>query len=439
MARPVKTAPAATTLKGVNKTGRHHPLAYPSLAILGALLLAPLLSPAAAQAGGRGALATAPPAAPPQVEAEVAALVDVASRRVLWAKNPDRPLAPASTAKILTALVALERTPLNAPVKVSQRAAEAEGSSVYLRPGMTVPMKDLLYGLMLASGNDAARAIAEHVAGSEAGFARLMNETARRLGASRSHFVNPNGLPAEGQVTTARDLAIITAHALRNPTFATIVATERRTLLLPGGERRELYNHNRILGLEGIDGVKTGYTVKARHTFVASATREGWQLVAVVLGDTKQGKWTDARALLHWGFETYESVPLARRGEGLGAVSVRGGRATDVPVTLDPSGPPLAVALKGDGSESAYYRLEVPTAISAPVQRGQPLGRARIFVNGQSLDPMPLVAARAVAAAPGLRGLPHDRPGAAADANAGFWGAFARLLSRLVTVLAGLP
>lgn len=351
--------------------------------------------------------------------------MDVDSGRLLYAKNADIPLAPASTAKILTALVVLERSALAEQVTVSRAAAAAEGSSMYLQPGDRVTVEDLLYGLLLESGNDAAAALAEHVAGSAAGFARLMNEKARALGATHSVFLNPSGLPAAGQHTTARDLALLARHALLNPVFRRIVATQRHTATV-SGRRRELFNHNRLLGTAGIDGVKTGYTTAAGHTYVASATRDGWSLVAVVLRDSKEGKWRDARALLDYGFQAFRPVSLLRPGRPVTTVRVSGGRAAAVPLALA-GGSALTMPLAADGSESAYFLVETAPALAAPVRAGQEAGRVVVFLNGRPVAARPLVAAESVPSAEARRAPAGS--GAVGGGPARWW----RILTDLLT------
>lgn len=364
--------------------------------------LAPAQSAAAAVLMPAAAAAQDP--VPPAITAEAGCLVDVASGRVLYDKGSGRRLPPASTAKILTALVVLERGRLDERITVSPAAAAAEGSSMYLRPGMTLTAEDLLYGLLLESGNDAALALAEGVAGSVEAFAGLMNERARAAGAGGSRFLNPSGLPAAGQYTTACDLALIARAALRNQAFARMVATRSRTVTLPGGEARRLINHNWLLGEKGIDGVKTGYTTEAAHTYVASATRDGWRLVAAVLRDTKEGKWRDARDLLDFGFAAYRPVRLLEDGRPPVSVPVAGGRAGAVPLVAGP----VTVPLRADGTESAYVRVEAPRQLHPPVRLGQRVGRLRVMVNSHPLNAVPLRAAREVApegsAAPRPRG-----------------------------------
>ena len=205
-------------------------------------------------------LPAAPKAKALGVSAQYACVMDSLTGRVLFEKNAYARHSMASTTKIMTALVALESGNTNDIVTVSANAAGTEGSSIYLKAGEKITLKDLLYGLMLESGNDAAIAVAEHIGGSVEGFAELMNQKAKAVGANQTQFKNPNGLDEDGHYTTAYDLALITRAALRNKDFAEIVATKRKTI--SNGEEsygRSLANHNKLLTIyKGCDGVKTG-------------------------------------------------------------------------------------------------------------------------------------------------------------------------------------
>lgn len=341
-------------------------------------------------AGGT-AFASPPLSPPPVVRAEAAVVMDVATGRILYEKNANRALPPASTLKILTALLALERAPVDAVVPISDRAQNTEGSSMYLRAGSRWPLQQLLDGLLLASGNDAAVAIAEYIGGSVDGFAEMMNQKAKEIGADKSRFVNPSGLPAPGQVTTARDLALIARAALHNPTFRDIVARREVSLTAPGGTRRVIYNNNRLLGLEGIDGVKTGYTAEAGHTYVASATRRGWQLVVTLMRDDKQGKWDDARTLLDWAYSSYHPVPLLNAAP---SIRVPMGNRKEItlylPAAISHTG--LRIPLRKDGSESVYYEIFMPENLDTVVPAGQAIGRLVVYLNSQPSWRLPLVA-----------------------------------------------
>ncbi|MGG1618650.1 D-alanyl-D-alanine carboxypeptidase family protein [Paenibacillus sp. NRS-1782] len=242
--------------------------------------------------------------------AQASSLMDVTSGRIIYSAEGDRELRIASLTKIMTAIVAIEHGRLQDPVKVSPTAFAKEGSSLFLQKGEQMTLENMLYGLMLRSGNDAASAIAEHVGGTEEGFVHLMNEKAVELGLSHSHFANPHGLDAEGHYSSANDLARLTAYALHNPTFARIVKTELKKAPNPNESwDYSWHNKNKMLRLyEGADGVKTGYTKKAFRCLVSSATRDGRQLAAVTLNDGDD--WNDHARMLDYVFQYYPLIPI---------------------------------------------------------------------------------------------------------------------------------
>lgn len=254
---------------------------------------------------------TAPVVSAPVVTARAAVLLNAKTGELLYAKNPNLRLPPASTTKVLTTLIALETLGLNTPVPVSCNAAAAPPSRLGLKAGEVVSAGDLLYGIMLKSGNDAATAIAEKIGGSVENFATLMNERARQLGAINTHFNNPHGLPDENHYSTAYDLAVIFRQAMKNPLFAEITGTktssvEIKSQIKSGGVLRAkmvtVQNHNRLLGTyEGMRGGKTGYTRAARRCFVGEAVRDNASIIVAVLGS--RNLWGDAQKLLEYGFE----------------------------------------------------------------------------------------------------------------------------------------
>ncbi|MHB8926337.1 MAG: D-alanyl-D-alanine carboxypeptidase family protein [Bacillota bacterium] len=331
----------------------------------------------------------APPA--PSVRAASAVLVGVGSRRVLWEKDGRVRRAPASTTKIMTALAVVERGGLDEMVTVSPRAAATSGSTVWLSAGETLSVQDLLYGLLLTSGNDAAVALAEHVAGSVDDFARLMNEEARAIGATDTHFRNPHGLDEPGHYTTARDLALIAARALQEPLVARIVATKRATIAWPGHEvDRALRNKNRLLWeYEGADGVKTGFTDEAGKCLVASATRGGLHLVAVVMGSPDI--WGAAAAILNYGFAKLSAATVARRGDVVRSIRVVGGDRERLPLVARDD---LVVAVSPGEGERIRTRLDGLDELRAPVRAGVTYGRLVAVLDGEDVASVPLVAAQ---------------------------------------------
>ncbi|MDR7511486.1 MAG: D-alanyl-D-alanine carboxypeptidase family protein [Armatimonadota bacterium] len=264
-----------------------------------------------------GAAAAGAGTAAPAVRAAAAVLVDVRTGRVLYARAAHQRMAPASTTKIMTALLVLERLGPQATVTVDRDAAALRtGSHIGLAAGERWTTGDLLRVMLLRSANDAAAALAGAVAGDQSRFAVLMTARARSLGARHTRFANAHGLDHPEHYTTAADLALISRHALRAPAFAEIVRTPVWTLVRPDGAREDLENRNRLLGrYPGADGVKTGSTRAAGNTIVASATRDGWQLLAAVL--RSDDHYGDASRLLDFGFASFISRRLAARGEPL--------------------------------------------------------------------------------------------------------------------------
>lgn len=318
--------------------------------------------------------------------ARAAALIDVTSGRILYSSRGDEPMLIASLTKIMTALVAIENGDITSKVKVGKNAFAKEGSSLYLKMGEEMTLKDMLYGLMLRSGNDAATAIAEHVGGSEQGFVYLMNAKAQELNLKNTHFANPHGLDAEGHFSSANDLAVLTAYAMHNPVFKEIVATKEKTADNPYEKWDYKWsNKNKMLRLyEGADGVKTGYTKKALRCLVSSATRDGQQLVAVTLNDGND--WNDHSSLLDFGFNHYPLKTLVERGEAVKGYSLVTGKAFAYPLgqgeearlvnKLELSEAPQASAGGNAASTGSVGSAGVGSSVSAGA------GRASVNASG---------------------------------------------------------
>ncbi|MCV4230151.1 D-alanyl-D-alanine carboxypeptidase [Virgibacillus sp. LDC1] len=265
----------------------------------------------------------------PTNHAQAAALIDVTSGRVLYSKNGDERLRIASLTKIMTAIVAIEHGKLDDRVKISKNAFAKEGSSLFLKLGEEMTLENLLYGLMLRSGNDAATAIAEHVGGTEEGFVLLMNEKAAGLGLTNSHFMNPHGLDHDEHYSSANDVAKLTAYALKNPVFSEIVKTPTKKAPNPNEAWDYKWdNKNKMLRFyEGADGVKTGYTKKAFRCLVSSATRNGQQIAAVTLNDGND--WNDHSKMLDYGFAQFPLKKVMEKGQKIqGYPLVTGGSFT---------------------------------------------------------------------------------------------------------------
>jgi len=321
--------------------------------------------------------------------ARAAVVLDVASGRILYGKNMDEKLPMASTTKIMTAITAIEKGNIDDTVIASFRAQNTGGSSIYLQAGERLSLEDLLYGLMLRSGNDAAVAIAEHVGGNIEQFAQIMNQKAVEIGAFNSNFVNSHGLDNKDHYTTVQDLGLIASYALRNKIFSRIVSTKQKKIPWWGRSYcRVLKNKNKLLWqLEGGDGVKTGYTKMAGRCLVASATRDGWQLVSVVLNCGPM--WQESKKLLEYGFGTYQPVKYYEKGQFVKTVAVSNGKKERVRIVTDRL---LMVPLTGEEKERVQVKEEWVDFLEAPVREGQKAGEVRIELDGKTLMKANLVA-----------------------------------------------
>ena len=238
----------------------------------------------------------------PSTRAVSVIVVDARSGGILYEKNADQVRPAASTQKLLTALIVAENGFLDRQVTVQPVDTLAEPVRLNIKPGDSYQRIDLLRALLVKSPNDVARCLARDNAGSVEAFAEVMNERARQLGATSSHFLNPNGLPVPGQYSTARDLSIIARAAYANPTIRSITCLQKLVFRFASGRTRELENTNQVLKrLPYCNGLKTGYTEAAGHCLIASGTRPGRDVIVVVLGDSKSSVWRDASALLSWG------------------------------------------------------------------------------------------------------------------------------------------
>jgi D-alanyl-D-alanine carboxypeptidase len=272
----------------------------------------------------------------------------------------------------MTALIVCEQCNVLDRMRIPKEAVGIEGSSMYLQEGEVLTIQDLLYGLMLQSGNDAAVALAIYCGGTVEGFSQLMNDKAHRLGLSNTHFENPNGLDSPEHYSTARDMAVLAAYAMKNPIFAKTVSTKTVTV-----GNRTLGNHNKLLwSLEGADGVKTGFTKAAGRIIVSSVTRQGRQLICVTMNDPND--WRDHTALMEEGFQKYTLCKIISKGDRIGTVELAGGMEgsvaliaySDFTFSLAEEDVP-DIVLSGNGF------------VYAPVSQGESAGYAYICINGQ--------------------------------------------------------
>ncbi len=331
----------------------------------------------------------------PEVSSHSACVIDIDTGRILAAKNENEKSEPASITKIMTALIALENADIKKVVTIPSAAAGVEGSSIYIKAGEKYSLEDLLYGLMLRSGNDAATAIAIDVAGSVDAFVEKMNQKAQELGCTGTHFNNPHGLPDEKHYTTAHDMALITAAALRNDTFVKIVSTKNYTAEPDGaGETRSWQNKNKLLWqYEGAIGVKTGYTKSAGKTYVGAADRNGIRIAVVVLG--AKDMWGDAATLLDDAFASYQQVDLIKDGQSTGVTPVLEGLSSEVEGITEGS---LSKTLTKEEQERIVTKCVYQTPLYAPVAKGDIIGSMQVYLDDEMIGSVPIVAAADVAA-----------------------------------------
>ncbi|OEF97250.1 hypothetical protein BHF71_03695 [Vulcanibacillus modesticaldus] len=324
----------------------------------------------------------------PEVSAEGAVLIDVDSGRVLFEKNPDKKMRIASLTKIMTAIIAIENGNLNDLVTTSSNAHGVEGSSIYLKKGEKLTLEDMLYGLILRSGNDAAVAIAEHIGGSIEGFAYLMNEKAAYLGMTNTHFVNPHGLDNKDHYSTPRDMAILTAYALKNPVFRKIVSTKVKIAPSEGESwNRRWINKNKLLyRYKWADGVKTGYTKLARRCLASSATKDGVQLASITLNAPDD--WNDHIKLFEYGFNIYEHKKIVNKGEKIGKIRV-GKKYYELMAVEDFSYP-----IKAEEKELITKKVALIKNIQElninEISSNQILGRIKFYLNNKYIGSIPI-------------------------------------------------
>lgn len=321
---------------------------------------------------------------PPSIDSGYAVVMDGESGRILYEKNSCTLVPMASTTKIMTAIVALENSKLDEIVIPSKRACSVRGSVVGLKEGQEVTMEELLYGLMLESGNDCAIAIAEHVGKSVEGFACMMDSKAFDIGAFNTCFRTPHGLDANGHFTTAYDLALITRYAFKNDLFAKIVSTKEITFDTDG-RRRSFHNINKMLWImEGADGVKTGYTGKAGKCLVSSVMRQGRRFICVVLNS--RNRWEDSKKLLDYSFKTYTEEFSIDAGNYNCNIGIETGIKHSTKAGLDGN---ISVPLSSEEKKDLYYKIILPDSLPAPVYSGQQAGRFVLYSNNAEIYSMP--------------------------------------------------
>lgn len=312
----------------------------------------------------------------PNVTATSAIVIEASTGHVLYERNADARMFPASTTKMMTLITALESNRLDEIVTVGEGAYNAEGSTLWLNIGEKIPLGELLYGMMLISGNDGAIAIAEHVDGTVAKFAEHMTRRAHELGAVNTHFVNANGLPDTEHYTTARDLAIMAAHGFTLPHFEEICSAKDASFPWIHDDTKIYRSENQMLWLyRGANGIKTGYTEAAGRCLVSSAKQNGVQLIAVVLDSLYI--WNDSIMLLDYGFGRVSSQTLIKSGEIVKTLPIISGRRKSMPVKT--AGEIVMPVFAGD--ENAYEIVyDLPDELNAPITAGETIGKIRVVL-----------------------------------------------------------
>jgi len=322
--------------------------------------------------------------AAPNIEGNAYILIDGKTGQVLYGKEIDQKLNPASTTKIMTTIIALEKGNLQDMVTISKNVPLVEGTKVYLREGEKIELEKLLNAAMIHSANDAALAIAEHIGGSQEKFAQMMNEKAKEIGADNSNFINPHGLTAEGHLTTAYDLALISKYAMQNPKFRELA--QGKTYDWVGEEwQTRLININKFLWrMDESTGIKPGYTSAARYTLAASAKRDNQELISVILGSSDARIWDDAKALLEYGFANFQNLSLTKGNEVVATLKV----ANDQEVNLVPARS-ASIAVNSNEETNVEKRL-VLSDLSLPIEAEKVLGELIIYINGEETERIPV-------------------------------------------------
>ena len=331
----------------------------------------------------------------PKINSRSAVVIDRKSKNIIYGKNENVKKAMASTTKIMTAMVVIQNTNLNNTVEISKKAAGTGGSRLGLKAGDKVTVKDLLYGLLLRSGNDCAVALAEYVAGSVQEFSNLMNQNAQMLGLNNTHFVTPHGLDEEEHYTTAYELAILADYALNNEVFAQIVNTKSYTINI-NKNSKTLNNTNELLGnLNGVYGVKTGFTNGAGRCLVTSIKRGNLDVICVVLGaDTKKDRTRDSAKLIEYTFNKYEEIDIKEKikesfekwNEINGnRINIEKGESSKLELTLNDKDKIFTYPIEKGTEDNINIEINANLKLKAPVLENTNIGKIKVYYNAKEL------------------------------------------------------
>lgn len=331
----------------------------------------------------------------PDVNALSAVLIDADTGRVLWGKNENEPMAMASTTKIMTAIVTLENADINEKVTVSKNATLAPQVKMNLQEGEELTLEQLLYALLMQSSNDAAVAIAEKVGGSVENFCAMMNKKAKELGCKDTEFVTPNGLDKGNHHSTAYDMAIIGAYAIRNDEFIRISNTKNISFT-SNKKNYSIVNKNQLLNsYEGAIGIKTGFTGKAGHCFVGAAKRGDVTLVSVVLASGwgtagKANKWTDTREILNYGFDNYKKYSIIGDKADICVDKAKVNKTT---LKYENS---IKLLMKESERDNITFKNNLPEMIEAPVRKGEKIGTGEVYLRDLKVGQVNLIATESI-------------------------------------------
>ena len=341
----------------------------------------------------------------PKINSRYAIVLDRNNRAVLYGKNENTKTKMASTTKIMTSLIVIENTNLDDIVEISSKAAGTGGSRLKIKKGDKITVRDLLYGLMLRSGNDAAVALAEYVGGSIEGFANLMNEKATKLGLINTHFVTPHGLDSDEHYTTPYELAILTCYALQNEIFLNIVNTKQCNINI-NGYQRTIANTNELLGyLNGVYGVKTGFTNGAGRCLVTSAKRGDLDIICVVLGaDTKKIRTTDSIKLIEYSFANFEKIDIKTKIEeefnnwkniNLGRMKIEKGIKNVIDIKMGEYDIEN-YTVKNNTENKFKIETNVDLNLKAPVQKDMKIGELTLIYDNKGILNIPILTSQEV-------------------------------------------
>ena len=331
----------------------------------------------------------------PKINSRSAVVIDRKSKNIIYGKNENVKKAMASTTKIMTAMVVIQNTNLNNTVEISKKAAGTGGSRLGLKAGDKITVKDLLYGLLLRSGNDCAVALAEYVAGSVQEFSNLMNQNAQMLGLNNTHFVTPHGLDEEEHYTTAYELAILADYALNNELFAQIVNKKSYTINI-NKNSKTLNNTNELLGnLNGVYGVKTGFTNGAGRCLVTSIKRGNLDVICVVLGaDTKKDRTRDSAKLIEYTFNKYEEIDIKEKikesfekwNEINGnRINIEKGESSKLELTLNDKDKIFTYPIEKGTEDNINIEINANLKLKAPVLENTNIGKIKVYYNAKEL------------------------------------------------------